>query len=98
MKSDFRKIETSGKIWLPKTKGEEVIGIVSAIVDGQYGKQYDILTEKGEDIRTPSHKVLQNRMVTVKKGDTIKIVFTGTDLPKVKGNNPTSLYDVYIKD
>lgn len=96
-KKEFVKVESGGNIWLPKKVDEEIVGIVSEIIDGQYGKQYVFLQEDGNEITTPSHKVLQGRMAKVKKGDTVKIVHTGSDLPKVKGRNNTELYDVFVE-
>jgi hypothetical protein len=83
-------------MWLPEKEGEELIGKVLDIVEGAYGVQYILETDKGV-VRTPSHKVLQSRMAKVKKGDTIKIVFSGSEPPSVKGQNPTKLYEVYKK-
>ena len=95
-KEEFTKVESTGDIWKPKEKGEEKIGVVEDIIEGKFGKQYILLV--GDDaIKTPSHRVLQNRMADVKRGQTVKIIFLGTELPTVKGNNPTAMYDVYIR-
>lgn len=96
--SEWKKQE-SGDIWLPVKDGEELIGEVTDLMtEGVYGNQLMIKKEDGSLIATPSHKVLQNRIREVKKGDTIKIVYTGEELPKIKGNNPTKMYDVYIDE
>lgn len=96
--SEWKK-QDSGEIWLPEKKEEEIIGAVKDILlEGQYGIQLMIEKEDGVMIMTPSHKVLQNRIRQVKKGQDIKIVYIGEELPKVKGQNPTKMYDVYIKD
>ncbi len=87
--------ESTG-VWIPKEEGQELVGEVTDIVEGTYGLQYIIKTDK-EETRTPSHKVLQNRMGKAKKGDTVKIVYKGEEPPAVKGQNPTRMYDVFIK-
>lgn len=88
--------QEGGNIWIPKKEGEEITGKVIAISEGQFGKQASIQLSNGEVVLTPSHKVLQARMVKVKVGDEVKIVAGKKDLPKVKGYKETQLYDVYI--
>lgn len=93
----WTKQEGSG-MWLPKEPGDELIGNIESIMDGIYGKQYNILREgETEPVVTPGHKVLQNRMAKAKVGDFVKIVFVREETPSVKGNNPTKLYVVFIK-
>jgi len=95
--SNWKKQEGPA-MWLPETEGEELIGIVIDIVEGLYGSQYLIKPiGKDEIIRTPSHKVLVNRMVEVKKDDMVKLVYLGQEPPTVKGQNPTKMYEVFIK-
>jgi hypothetical protein len=95
-KEEFIKVESTGDIWKPTEKGEEKVGLVEDIIEGKFGKQF-ILLVGDVAIKTPSHKVLQNRLADVKRGQTVKIVFLGTELPTVKGNNPTAMYDVFIR-
>lgn len=86
-------------MWMPEVGGEELMGVVTDIVDGLYGNQYMIKPVGEEElIKTPSHKVLVNRMVEVKKGDMVKLIFVEEQPPAVKGQNPTKMYDVYIKE
>lgn len=83
-------------IWLPKEKGDELTGEVVGVDDGLYGKQYVIKNDK-EELKTPSHKVLQGRLVNVKIGDRVKLVYSGESAPAVRGQNPTKIYKVYIE-
>jgi hypothetical protein len=92
------KKQENASFWKPEVKGEEQIGIVKEIrKDDKFGESYVIEQDDTKDlVVTPSHKVLQNRMRGVKVGDKVKIVYQGQDLPKVKGHNPTSMYEVYL--
>lgn len=96
-KNEWIKQEGS-QLWLPTEEGAELIGKVTAISEGNYGMQYTIEQENGEELRTPSHRVLQNRMANVKEGDNIKIVYKGEEPPSVKGQNPLKMYEVYKKE
>lgn len=92
-------IEQEGAgMWIPQNEGDELIGTVTDIVEGDYGKQYVIKKDDGEEIRTPSHKVLQNRMAKVKAGNKVKIVYTGEEPPSVKGQKPTKMYKAFIAE
>lgn len=93
-------IESKGDsgIWLPETKGDTLEGEVNEIKSGPYGAQLTLEKADGDKVTTPSHKVLQYRIGSVKVGDFVRIVYAGTELPKVKGQNPTRLYSVYIKN
>lgn len=82
--------------WQPQP-GEEVQGEVVEVMEGGYGTQYTIKKADGEEVTTPSHKVLQNRLASLKKGDKIKIEYLGEEPPSVKGNNPTKIYRVFKK-
>lgn len=97
MSEDEWQKQDSADIWLPKEKGKELVGEVVSIVEGAYGNQHVIKQEDGSELRTPSHKVLQNRMARVKVEDIVKIVYTGEELPTVKGNNATQMYEVFVK-
>lgn len=87
--------QSGGDLWTPKEEGEELTGEVISVDEGQYGKQWVIKKGDGKVIRTASHKVLQNRMASISIGDTVKIVAGKEDLPKIKGHNPTRLYEVF---
>ena len=94
----YKKQEGAG-IWLPKDEKDELVGEVTHInTEGLYGVQYTIKKADGEEILTPSHKVLQNRMQKAVVGTKIKIVYTGTEAPKVRGQNPLTLYDVFFDE
>jgi len=92
---EWEEVKIDTGLWLPETEGEELIGEVAEIIEGQYGIQLVIMMADGEKITTPSHKALQSRLFKFKAGDKLKIVFKGTELPKVKGQNGTRLYTVY---
>ena len=84
------------RLWLPETKDEVLIGeVIEVNTEGQYGLQLVLVKEDGEKATTPSHKALQSRLTNFQVGDKLKIVFIGTDLPKIKGQNGTRLYTVY---
>jgi len=84
-------------LWLPQKEDDEIVGEITSInTDGIYGVDYTIKKDDGEEMRLPSHKVLQNRMIKAKTGSKVKIVFTGEEPPKVKGQNPLKMYDVFI--
>lgn len=95
---EWDKQESAGNNWKPEQIGEEIEGAVVTKVTGDHGIQYDISMKGGEIIvKTPSHKVLQDRMTKVAIGDVVKIVYQGEEAPTVKGHKPTNLYDVYIR-
>ncbi len=95
---EYVKQEGAG-IWLPEKANDELIGEVTHIdTEGLYGTQYVVKKEDGDEVRTPSHKVLQNRMQKAVVGTKVKIVFSGTEAPKIRGQNPTSMYDVFFKE
>lgn len=88
--------QESSSIWIPTEEGEELIGDVLDISEGTYGPQYLIKKDDGTELRTPSHKVLQNRMGNASVGSRVKIVYMGQEPPSVRGNNPTRIYEVFI--
>lgn len=97
MAEEWEKQE-GANIWLPEEKGDELRGeVVKVNLEGTYGPQWTIRQEDDEEIRTPSHKVLQNRMSSVKVGSTVKIVYLDELPPKVRGQNPTKMYEVFVK-
>ncbi len=96
--SEYVKQEGAG-IWLPEKENEELEGEVTHINrEGLYGVQYTVKKSDDEEVLTPSHKVLQNRMQKAKVGTKVKIVYTGTEPATVKGNNPTTMYEVFFKE
>ena len=85
-----------GSMWQPEERGSCIIGEVLEIREGKFGKQWVIKTEDGEVV-TPSHKVLQNRMASVEVGMHVKVEFCGTEPPAVRGQNPMSMYKVFVE-
>lgn len=92
----WEKVETPQNFWKPENEGEELVGSITNVIDGQYGVQLTILTKEGQEFTTPSHKVLQNRLKGLKVGQKIKIERKETLAPKVRGQNPTVMYDVFV--
>lgn len=87
---------TEQEFWKPELQGEELVGVIVQIYDGQFGKQYTIRTEKEDapDVVTPSHAVLQNRLLNVSSGDFVRIVFDGVGEAK-KGQSAPKMYRVF---
>ena len=86
---------TSG-MWLPEEVGDMIEGTIESVEDGLYGLQATIVS--GEDTyRTPSHKVLQNRLSECSVGDYVRITFEKEELPTVKGRNGTKIYRVQVR-
>lgn len=81
--------------WKPEEKGEELVGTVSHIEEGEFGTNYTVTDEAGEEHITPAHTVLLDRMQEVVEGDTVRIVYLGMGVAK-KGRNPANLYEVFI--
>ena len=98
MSQEWNELKSDSGIWKPEQKDEKLEGEVIEIKQGPYGLQLTVETADGGKVTTPSHKALQTRIGAVKAGDIVRIVFVGTDLPKVKGQNPTRLYSVFIKN
>ena len=92
----WEKQESNKDFWNPEKEGEELIGEMIEIRQGAYGNQYLIKKENGEEIFTPSHKVLQGKMSKVCGGDKVKLVFIKQDLPKIKGQQGVKIYDVFV--
>jgi hypothetical protein len=86
--------------WQPAKVGEEVSGRVEEVrAEGKYGLQVVLKDEKfGKLTCTPSHKVLQARLVKVVKGDMIKIIYDGEQPPRVRGENPIKMYRVFVQE
>jgi len=91
----WEKQEGNMDFWNPE-EGEELIGEVKELVQGNYGLQIQVQKEDGSVVTTPSHKVLQAKLNKIEKGNKVKIVYVKQDLPKVKGQNGVKLYEVYI--
>ena len=95
MADNWIKQESAG-MWLPEKEGDELGGTITDVADGTYGRQYEVKKDNGDVVRTPSHKVLQNRMSKAEIGNRVKVVFKGEEPPSVKGQNPTKIYEVFL--
>lgn len=93
---EWELLESSKVFWNPKVVDECLVGEVIEITKGQFGDRFTIKTDEG-DVLTPSHKVLQSRMVHAVIGSIVKIVYKGELAPKIRGENATKLYEVYRK-
>lgn len=92
--------EDSGDLapfWKPEKEGDTLEGKIVEIRDGKFGKIFTIEKEDGSEIATPSHKMLQNRLGSRSKGDMVKIVYEGRDIPTVKGQNGMEKYKTFHK-
>lgn len=87
------------QFWNPKTEGEELVGsVVKVKRDPEFGFQYVLLCDNGEQFVTPSHKLLQARMMDIIIGDRVKLVFKGELPSKDPKKNPTRNYKVYKEE
>jgi len=94
---EFEKQE-GVEFWKPTEEGQYLQGEIKEIdKEGTYGYQYTIETIQGKVFITPSHRVLQNRMRKVEKGDIVRIEYLGEEDSKQKGYDPMRMYEVYIK-
>jgi hypothetical protein len=91
-----RDTKKNSNMWIPAKDGDELVGEITEVKQGQFGMQYLICKENDEEVLTPSHKVLQNRMEGLTVGTAVKIVYTGTELPTVKGQNGMKMYKVFV--
>ena len=97
---DWIPVEGDRNFWSPTKEGEELVGKLAGIEDGMYGKKYTIQVEKGgkeEMVVMPSHRVLQGRLAACSLNDMVKIIYKGEQPPKIRGENPLKLYDVFRK-
>lgn len=86
--------EIRSNYWEPLEVGDTIEGVVIMLDnDMRYGLQLTIKTKNNEDIKTPFHKILQERLKNVKIGELIRIVYKGT-LPTNRGKD-ANLYKVF---
>jgi hypothetical protein len=87
--------------WKPATKGEERIGTLLRAEAGEYKDkatmQY-VLDVDGKDVYTPNHAILNKKLLAVKAGCKVKIIYQGTGEKKKKGKNAAEMYDVFVSD
>ena len=108
----FEEVESKlGPSWpTDETKsGDSVTGTIKERRASEYGKDNFVLdkaTINGKAVEedgTPcdllvwGSSVLNNRLSGVETGADIAIRFDGTELPKVKGQNPMKMFSVAIK-
>ena len=95
MNRQMEEVKGNQAYWKPVAKEDQISGVITKInKEGKFGIQFCIDDERQGEVWTPSHKVIQNRLEGSKVGEYVQIVFLGTELPSIKGNNPTSLYRV----
>lgn len=100
MADEWQMIESNRIFWNPEKPGEELIGKLVTIGDGAYGKEFTLKVTKDskeQDVKLPAHKMLQGLCSSLVLGDEVKVVFTGTQPPKVKGESPLRVYQLFRK-
>lgn len=97
MADEWEEVPAGGSIWLPEKAGDVLIGEVLSRRDGNYGPQWLIKRGEKDELYTPSHKVLQARMENVAIGAIVRIEKLEAVPPKVRGQNPTTMYKVSVK-
>lgn len=93
---DWKKVET-GNAWQPKAENESVSGLLTSIredVGPNHSKLYSLETEDHKNLDVWGSTVLDSRMVHVKVGDEVKIVYLGLG-QKQGGKQAPKLFDVF---
>lgn len=90
----WETIEGTSDFWNPEKEGEMIEGEIIDIITGSFGLQYIIQLSDKTTIMTPSHKMLQSKLVKCNKGDYVKIQFSEEIEPTKKGRSPTKIYEV----
>lgn len=93
----WEDVKGSSNLWLPTKVGEAIEGAIVAMEKNQYGIQAKIELKDGQQLLTPSHKVLQSRLADCKVGDYVRITFEKEELPTVKGRQGTKIYKIARK-
>ena len=91
----FEKIETD--VWKPENTNDEIIGVLIKS-DDKVGANQSMLYNLEVDTKPVSvwgSTVLDQKMMAIKPGDKIKIVYLGKGAASF-GKNPPKLFDVYI--
>jgi hypothetical protein len=94
--SEWEEVK-EGSFWSPKKEGEYIEGVIISMENEQFGLKVTLEQPDKKTIVLPSHAVLQSRIKNCKPGDIVKVVFERTELPKIKGHNPTNIYKVLKK-
>ena len=87
----------AGNYWDPEKEGESVEGVIISMDEEKFGLKVTIEQSDKKLVVLPSHAVLQSRIKNCKVGDLVKVIFEKTELPTVKGHNPTNIYKVMRK-
>ena len=95
LKEDWEEVIPDLNIWIPEEEGDGIQGEVVEVIEGKYGINLRVKDKDEKEFITPSHKVLQSRLLCVELGDIIRIEFIRSE-PTNKGN-PIMLYKVWKK-
>jgi len=96
MEEQWDKVQT--EIWVPENKGDEISGIylnVQLEVGENKSNFYTFEVEEGKTMAFWGSKVLDGKMLAVKVGQQVKVVFLGKVKPD-KGREYKD-YDVFVK-
>lgn len=101
----YREVGTEQTpVWEYDTKGDTIEGILKRTIeglqnaDGTKGIGYILETKADGEKLIWGTTVLKRRMQSVTEGQQVRITYEGTDLPKIKGHNPTKLFKVEVKE
>lgn len=95
---DWKQIEDN--IFRFENVGDNVSGTLLKKEIGQvFGNEvYHIRRGENDVVVVFSTMVMQSRMASVDEGKDVKIVFTGTQPSKIKGQQDLKLFDVFVKE
>jgi len=95
--SKYKQVKKEFTFWLPFEPGDFVQGEITGKFKGQYGEQFIILNEDDKlSYCMPNHAVINSLMDGMKKGDSVRVVYTGEkDTPK---GTKMKLYEVYLRE
>lgn len=79
--------------WKAEKEGETIQGVLIKKEKNDLGNTWTVLTEKDEEIKTPSHSLLQQRLEKVMIGTLVRIEYKGERATK-QGMNPVKIYKV----
>lgn len=83
------------ELWMPKTIGERVSGVVLERGESQFGLFVILGDTNGNRHQTPAHKALIAKLDKAMVGDLVGVEYLGST-PSQYGQD-TQLYDVFIK-
>ena len=96
-KKEWKKIEDN--IFRFEDVGDTIQGVLKQKEIGQvYGNEVYHIKTATDDFVIFSTVVLQSRMAGVDIGNEVKIVFTGTQPSKKKGQEDVKLFDVFVRE